>query len=138
MNQSHNITPGAKKVVAVDFDGTIVTHEFPAIGYRVPNAVETLKRLNTAGVKVILWTMRSESHLDAAVAYCEERGIELWGVNRNPEQGSWTMSPKAYAHVYIDDAALGCPLLTSPVSVRPFVDWFTVEKMLEKAGFFSD
>lgn len=36
-----------EKVIAVDFDGTIVKHRFPEIGDEVPHAVEVLKRLNS-------------------------------------------------------------------------------------------
>lgn len=31
--------------IAVDFDGTIVTHEYPKIGREIPFAIETLKML---------------------------------------------------------------------------------------------
>lgn len=123
------------KILAVDFDGTVVTHQYPEIGTPVPKAIETLKRLNENGVKIILWTMRSEKFLDDAVKYLEENGVELWGINSNPEQKSWTNSPKAYAQIYVDDAALGCPLLESPIAERPFVDWFEIEKLLIAKGF---
>lgn len=31
--------------IAVDFDGTIVEHKYPAIGRELPFAIETLKKL---------------------------------------------------------------------------------------------
>jgi hydroxymethylpyrimidine pyrophosphatase-like HAD family hydrolase len=31
--------------IAIDFDGTIVTHAYPAIGKPIPFAIETLKKL---------------------------------------------------------------------------------------------
>ena len=31
--------------IAIDFDGTIVTHEFPKIGRLLPGVVETIKAL---------------------------------------------------------------------------------------------
>lgn len=118
--------------LAVDFDGTIVVHEFPHIGEPVPGAFEWLKRFQEAGARLILWTMRSDSRkgegkengpvLTQAVEFCRANGIEFWGINENPEQGSWTCSPKAYAQIYIDDAAFGCPLRENP-NGRPFVDW---------------
>ena len=33
-------------IIAVDFDGTIVEHRYPAIGNEIPFAIETLKRLS--------------------------------------------------------------------------------------------
>ena len=32
-------------VIAIDFDGTIVTHEYPKIGKPIPFAIQTLKKL---------------------------------------------------------------------------------------------
>jgi hypothetical protein len=48
-------------VVAVDFDGTCVTHEFPKIGKEIPNCINVLKRLQSEGAKIVLNTMRSDS-----------------------------------------------------------------------------
>jgi hypothetical protein len=65
------------------------------------------------------------------VAWFKSRRIELYGVNRNPTQDTWTASPKAYAKLYIDDAALGCPL-KYPRDARPFVNWRRVRTMLRE------
>jgi hypothetical protein len=123
------------KIVCVDFDGTCVMHEYPKIGEEVPHAVNVLKRLNENQVKIILWTIRSDEFLLDAVNWFVEREIELWAVNRNPQQRFWSTSPKAYAPVYIDDAALGCPLKLSSDGNRPFADWFEIERLLEEIGY---
>jgi hypothetical protein len=119
--------------ICVDFDGTVVTHEYPVIGQEVPAAVIVLRELVKNGVRIILWTMRSGKELDDAVAWFAEREIPLFGVNNNPEQIEWTKSPKAYGQLYIDDAALGCPLTLNPFG-RPYVDWFAVERILTAKG----
>jgi len=125
-------------IIAVDFDGTIVAHEFPAIGAESPGAFGWLKRWQRAGAKLILWTMRSDGRSDdgkpqngpvltQAVEFCRANGLEFWAVNENPGQASWTNSPKAYAHLYVDDAALGVPLRENPkAGGRPMVDWSKV------------
>ena len=124
------------KIACVDFDGTCVMHEYPKIGADIPHAVNILKKLNENEVKLILWTIRSGEHLLEAVNWFVEREIEIWSVNKNPQQRFWSKSPKAYAPVYIDDAALGCPLKLPADSVsRPFADWFEIEKLLEKIGY---
>ena len=123
------------KIVCVDFDGTCVMHEYPNIGEDIPHAVNVLQRLNENQVKIILWTIRSEEFLLDAVNWFIEREIELWAVNKNPQQKFWSTSPKAYAPVYIDDAALGCPLKLSADGNRPFADWFEIEKLLEELGY---
>ena len=124
------------RIIAVDFDGTVVTHEYPQVGKEVPFAVDVLKRLNEAGVKIIVWTMRCGDYLDIdAVNWFQERNIEIWSYNLNPSQKSWTDSPKCYAEAYIDDAAVGCPLIYPADGGRPYVDWKEVERLLEEAGF---
>ena len=122
------------KIIAVDFDGTIVAHAYPNIGREVPNAIRVLKKLQEQGTQLILWTMRSGDRLDEAVRYCEEKGITFWGINENPAQKEWTDSPKAYATIYIDDAALGCPTLFDQGTNRPMVNWRDVEAILIRKG----
>lgn len=117
-------------IIAIDFDGTIVDHRFPEIGQPVPGALDAIRALQRMGWRVILWTMRSGKHLDDAVAFLKRHGIEPWGVNANPTQTSWTTSPKAYAHHYVDDAALGCPLSRQLGFARMSVDWTAVLGML--------
>jgi len=115
--------------ICVDFDATIVKHEYPKIGEEVPGAIDTLLRLQKAGHRLILLTMRGGKELEEAVIYLEERGIKLFGINENETQKFWTSSPKVYGHIYIDDAGLGCPLSWDGHS-RPFVDWDKVSKRL--------
>lgn len=114
-----------RHIVAVDFDGTCVTHEFPSVGRDI-GAGPVLRRLSVIA-DIVLWTMRDGAYLDDAVAWFAAQGVPLWGVNQNPDQARWTASPKAFAHIYIDDMALGCPLIVDPeMSDRPFVDWDAV------------
>jgi hypothetical protein len=116
--------------IAIDFDGTCVTHMYPFIGKDI-GAAPVLKRLVKEGANLILWTMRSDAALLRAEEWFTNNGITLYGIQRNPDQEEWTKSPKAYAKIYIDDAALGCPLIyPDPKVARPYVDWKTVEAML--------
>lgn len=121
-------------IIAVDFDGTCVTHEYPKIGREI-GAAPVLHELVKRGCKLILWTMRSDGGqhgdmLTAAVKWFEGHGIPLFGIQRNPEQDSWTTSPKAYANLYIDDAAFGAPLCPGLKGERPFIDWSVVRSQL--------
>lgn len=117
-------------IIAVDFDGTCVTHEYPNIGKDI-GAIPVLKEFVEQGDKLILYTMRSDVELLEAVNWFHENEIELFGVNTNPTQSSWTDSPKVFANVYIDDAALGCPLIHNPnLANRPYVDWNEVKKLI--------
>lgn len=100
-------------VVAVDFDGTIVEHEYPRIGKEKPFATATLKRLlrEKPDLKLILWTVRQGKLLDEAVEWCRERGVEFYAVNANyldetVPKGT-TGCRKLTADVYIDDRNIG-------------------------------
>lgn len=117
--------------IAIDFDGTCVTHEYPKIGKSL-GAEATLKTLVENGHKLILLTMRSGKELDEAVEWFKTNDISLYGINNNPTQKNWTQSPKVFANLYIDDAALGAPLLQ--LHNWRGIDWKPVILDLEKRG----
>lgn len=97
--------------IAVDFDGTIVTHEYPQIGEERPFAVETLKMLISDRHRLILWTVREGKLLEDAVEWCRERGIEFYAVNKDyPEEkqeGNQHYTRKPKVDVWIDDRNIG-------------------------------
>lgn len=98
-------------VIAVDFDGTIVEHEYPKIGEEIPFATETLRMLINDHHKLILWSVREGKLLDEAVEWCRERGVEFYAINRDyPEettQNNNHFSRKLKADLFIDDRNLG-------------------------------
>jgi len=97
-------------VIAVDFDGTIVTHEYPRIGKEIPFAIDTLKRLQEKpNFQLVLWTVREGKLLDEAVKYCRDRGLEFYAVNNNyPEESPENGEPrKLQVDLFIDDRNLG-------------------------------
>lgn len=119
-----------KQIIILDFDGTLVTHDYPYIGKDI-GAVEVLEELVANGHELILFTMRSGEKLKEAVDWFKANNIKLYGVNTNPTQHNWTKSPKAYGTLIIDDIALGIPLIyNKDVSNRPYVDWNKVRSML--------
>lgn len=126
----------AQKIVAVDFDGTCVTHEYPRVGRDI-GAAPVLKELAARGHLLILHTVRSGSALRDAVKWFDKNDIPLYGMNSNPNNP--TDSPKPYANIYIDDAALGCPLTSdlSDVNGRPYCDWVAISSELARKGYFD-
>ena len=97
--------------IAVDFDGTIVEHDYPRIGKEKPFALETLRALSAQGHKLILWTAREGKLLDEAVAWCRERGVDFYAVNDDKPAGSLfpgkRTGSKVIADIYIDDRNFG-------------------------------
>ena len=97
-------------LIAVDFDGTIVEHRYPAIGKEIPFATEMLAKLIADGHKLILWTSREGDLLDAAIEFCRQRGVTFYAVNsENPASNfdRGEVARKAVADMYIDDRNLG-------------------------------
>ncbi len=131
-------------IIAVDFDGTIVTHAYPKIGKPIPFAIDTLLKLqNEDHHQLILWTVREGELLDEAVEYCRKKGLEFYAVNSNyPEETAEHNAPrKITADLWIDDRNIG-----------GLPDWGTIYHMIhnnrcfqqptpfgeeEKKGFFS-
>ena len=125
-----------KAIIALDFDGTVVTHAYPEVGEDI-GAVAVLKELVAQDDKLILWTMRSGKLLEEAVAWFKKHDIPLWAVNENPTQKEWTSSPTLHADLLIDDSALGCPTCFLDGERRPAADWRRIREMLVRMGYLD-
>ena len=96
--------------IAVDFDGTIVEHKYPAIGKELLFAFETMRELQKQKHQLILWTYRTGKELDDAVEYCRRNGVEFYAINSSyPEEvfDEDYDSRKIDADLFIDDRNLG-------------------------------
>lgn len=96
--------------IAVDFDGTIVEHEFPQIGKEKIFAIDTLLKLQEDGHRLILWTYRHGKYLEEAVMYCQKRGLEFYAVNASYPEEDFDpneASRKLNADLFIDDRNIG-------------------------------
>ncbi|MGN0036818.1 MAG: BT0820 family HAD-type phosphatase [Bacteroidaceae bacterium] len=116
--------------IAVDFDGTIVEHDYPRIGPELPFAIDTLKKLQQEQHRIILWTVREGTLLEEAVEYCRKRGLEFYAVNKDfPEETpqSDRYSRKLKADLFIDDRNLG-----------GMPDWGVVYRMVHDGVSFEE
>ena len=104
--------------IAVDFDGTIVRHRYPAIGEEIPFATQTLKKLIEERHQLILWSVREGKLLDEAVEWCRQRGV-----NRDCPEGDIQLnehfSRKLKVDLFIDDRNVG-----------GLPDWGTIYQMI--------
>lgn len=118
-------------VIAVDFDGTIVEDRYPEIGREKPFALDTLKKLSAERHKLILWSVREGRRLEEAVAFCRERGLEFYAVNRDyPEEEKERnnhFSRKLKVDLFIDDRNLG-----------GLPDWGTIYEMVTHRLSYED
>lgn len=123
---------GKIKIVAIDFDGTCVTDDFPGIGKPI-GAVPVLKLMQEKGIKIILNTVRSDLYALDAANWLQKQGIKLWGINRNPQQYGWSKSPKVHADLFIDDRSIGTPLINDE-----YVDWVSVLDLCLEHGYLGE
>lgn len=113
-------------IIAVDFDGTIVEHCYPRIGREKPFAFATLRKLQSEGHRLILWSVREGELLDEAVDFCRRHGVEFYAVNANfPEEkiAEYPSAPcrKLRADLYIDDCNVG-----------KLPDWGTIYQLVNR------
>jgi len=101
------------KIICCDFDGTLTTYksgQFPSIGKPIHKTIKRLLNEKKNGAKIILWTCRCNEHLDDAVEWCRQLGIEFDAVNANlPEAiviNHGNDPRKVYATEYWDDRAI--------------------------------
>lgn len=94
------------KIIAVDFDGTLVEDRFPLIGKINEDVFNSILEEQHRGCKIVLWTCRVGAELERAVSFCKENGLEFDGVNENLESVLVWMksdSRKIFADEYWDD-----------------------------------
>jgi len=113
----------SNKIIAVDFDGTLVTNKYPDIGEPIAKNITKLKKEMENNAKVILWTNRCGKYLEEAIAFCDLYEIKLAAVNENlPEViEEWaTDCRKVFAHEYWDDKGV----YTSEKDIGDFSDGY--------------
>lgn len=97
-------------IIAVDFDGTLHTGQWPGIGAPQPYAVDVMNKLKADGHYLIIWTCRAGDLLIEAINWLQEKGIPFDRVNDNHPEGTakyGNNARKVHAHLYIDDKQVG-------------------------------
>jgi hypothetical protein len=116
--------------IAVDFDGTIVEHRYPAIGEEKLFAFDTLKQLQKLGHQLVLWTFRHGKELNEAVEFCRKNGVEFYAINKSYPEESFdakVMSRKLDVDLFIDDRNIG-----------GFPGWSEIWQLLNPNSFDSE
>lgn len=119
-------------VIAVDFDGTIVSHAYPLIGGQIGRSVEILKHLKeNLGCRLILWTCREPGYgLEEALGWCHARLLEFDAVNANVAEIGGLAAHKVVADFYIDDRGISRFLLGNSGDMSP-QEWEAIGRDIE-------
>ena len=129
-------------VIAIDFDNTISTHNYPYTGYLIPMAKEVIDVIKDNGHHTFLWTVRSDESFDSegrvnslneAKKFIIDHEIEIDTFNVSPIHPS--SSPKQLAHIVIDDINLGTPMMF--YKGHRVVNWYELTYHLENRGVIS-
>lgn len=98
-----------KYAIAIDFDGTLCTNDYPRIGKPNREIIYTAIQLQQHGAGLILWTCREGGYLTEAITACESWGLRFDAINESlPEwRAAWGSNPrKVAANEYWDDRAM--------------------------------
>lgn len=142
--------------IYLDFDGTVVEHQYPNIGRANFGCIEVLKKLQNAGHKIVLNTTRSEISpealqqavewfgkawmflVDSNEALKGEFDFALDGVlNYKMQPGLWDWQRfKAEGVIMLDDQCYGIPLKKAAMSTGNMVDWAALDIEFAKQGLY--
>jgi hypothetical protein len=115
-----------KKILAIDFDGTIVEDRYPEIGPLRPGAKEVINRLWASGrYKIIIWTCRTGAPAIDAECFLQRGSFfyDLFNEScpQNVAEYGGADTRKIYADMYIDDKGL-----------HELPSWHEIEQLIEQ------
>jgi len=115
-------------IIAVDYDGTICSDNYPDVGDFLPGAVETLKSLAAEGHELVLWTCRRGEPAQRAYRHCLDAGIPFKYMNEGMYEGELHQYKKLFADMYIDNRNFG-----NAETINAPVDWdYIAGNLLDK------
>jgi hypothetical protein len=126
--------------IYLDFDGTVVEHNFPAIGSENPNAIRVISMLQRAGHHFVLNTYRADidlSYVQEALSFLNshpqiEKPIESYLSKKLDPKPFDLENAKASNQLYIDDISEGIPLQRNrELEFGMMVDWYELEKIFK-------
>ena len=74
-----------RRAIAIDFDGTLFTEQWPDIGEPIWPVIYAAKAEQESGSELILWTLREGQSLEAAIQACAEVGLFFDAINDSCE-----------------------------------------------------
>ncbi len=132
--------------IYLDFDGTIVEHEYPKMGRMNFGCLEVIKKLQNAGHEFILNTYRADCNdgtLQQALDYLNNNvRFEISPITQHTKTKisphPWDIkTAKERDFMHIDDIALHIPLKPCAMISGSMVDWDAMDKIFEENGLYS-
>lgn len=129
--------------IYLDFDGTVVEHQYPALGAENPHAFRVIRALQVKGHHIILNTYRADINdgsLAGALEYLNSPTTGLLPITehtaRKIHPGPFVLRESLrFEKLYLDDIAEEIPLIPNRMIANGFmVDWLAVEHALIQVG----
>ncbi|HRD40143.1 MAG TPA: hypothetical protein PLC65_16070 [Bacteroidia bacterium] len=147
IEQSHR----PKMTIYLDFDGTVVEHQYPLIGSYNVGCIEVIDKLYKAGHEIVINTMRVEYDKTRLMEAVEFLNKLLSNLNNNtnkyslsytdskkdPTKWDWNLHFKTM-RIFIDDVCEGIPLKNGVSTNRAMVDWEILNVEFEERGLFNE
>lgn len=140
--------------IYLDFDGTVVEHQYPRMGRCNFGCIEVIKKLQDAGHEVVLNTYRANISPSALQQALDFLNVNAWAFlngkqdhffelkpivalpeKLHPAQWDWNLMNQTDA-VYIDDVALHMPLKPAVMSEGKMVDWGQINLEFIENGMY--
>lgn len=144
----HARSPNNMKIF-LDFDGTIVEHQYPAIGPINTGCLEIIDKLIKAGHEIILNTMRAEFDNRLLMEAIEFINYSMTNLQGNTQAYSFLNTDHKYdptiwnwelhfntGRIFIDDVCEGIPLKSTISSSRQMVDWEKLDLEFKEYGLY--
>lgn len=140
--------------IYLDFDGTVVEHQYPKMGRCNFGCMEVIKKLQDAGHEIILNTYRVEcpdNSLAEALQLLNEHSYHLFkgsreeGLKPITEHTKYKLYPPSWnwgrhnidQTIYIDDVAPDIPLKPCAMISGNMVDWDELDRQFVKHGLYA-
>ena len=122
--------------IYLDFDGTVVEHQYPSIGKYNPGCIDVLQKLQFMGHELILNTYRADC-ADGTLEEAIQFMLDFFGTAIHPIQKiepikvqptSWNWAFfKTNQVIFLDDICKGIPLRPASQAEYDMVDWSKVD-----------
>jgi hypothetical protein len=135
--------------IYLDFDGTVVEHQYPLIGGCNLGCLEIIDKLNKAGHEIVLNTMRVEFDNRLLMEAIEFINHSMTNLKNNTQIYSFKNTDHKYeptkwdwnlhfntGRIFIDDVCIGIPLKNGILSSRKMVDWDLLNLEFIKHGLY--
>jgi hypothetical protein len=131
-------------IIYLDFDGTVVEHQYPLVGRVNPGSFMVIEKLANAGHDIILNTMRSnfeDNSLEMSIEFMNNYPysnfvVKSWRSNKLLPS-KWERPSTKMTRIFIDDIADNIPMRDGFHEGSYMVNWAELDRIFEETGLYN-